>query len=94
MTFFYVGPHMAGWASLEGRPFACHGVRVTTYSLHSKVVTTGTQGITTLDFSECMVSWEACQLSSTDVVQRELLIQIQPYDPLSFTSEVTPHPEH
>ena len=44
MAFFYVGPHMAGWASLEGRPFACHGVRVTTYSLHSKVVTLGPEG--------------------------------------------------
>ena len=35
MALFYIGPNVAGWAFLEGCHFACHDVRVTTYSLHS-----------------------------------------------------------
>ena len=32
-----LGPHVAGWAPLEGRRFTCCNVMVTTYSFHSKV---------------------------------------------------------
>ena len=38
-----------------------------------------------------MVPSEGRQLTSTDDVQRESRILIQPYDPLRFTYEVTPH---